>query len=345
MTDRIGIIGAGRTACAMAAYLSERGIKPVIWCRDPEKVRKISCQGLSITGEISGRYYPEATNDISRVTFASEYLFVMTTSNGHLPVAKLLAGNFQQNQRIVIFNGNWGACEFYSVLSSEMEQKKVVVGETGAMIFLADYLEDSVHIKKIKDKISVATIPSSGAELIVSELKDILPQLVPSNSVLSTSLNNSNPVIHAPVTLFNITRIENAEDFYFYRDGATRSVISYIETIDRERCMVGKAIGAEPQTCLEIINSFWPEKYDSLYDAIRKNEAYMTGKGPKTTKYRYLTEDIPYGISAIASIGKKYGLETPFSNALLKCYYVLFPELGKIGVDFSVIDLLNIAKL
>ena len=342
---KIGILGAGRTACAMTAYLMKQGIDTMIWCRDSDRVKTISQHGISVSGAVSGFYYPEVTDDIERAAQSSDYLFVMTTSNGHLPVANRLKGELKQNQKIVIFNGNWGACEFYSVLSSEMEEKNIPICETGAMIFLADYQGDVVHIKKIKENISLASIPSCDAEVVVRELKPILPQMVSERSVVSTSLNNSNPVIHAPVTLFNITRMENAEEYYFYRDGATASVISFIEMIDEERCRVGKAIGAETQTCLEIINSFWPEKYNNLYEAIRKNKAYMSGIGPKSTNYRYITEDIPYGIRAIVEIGRITGVKTPYCDALLQCYYGLFPSLKKLGVDFANINLKEISEL
>lgn len=322
----------------MCAYLSDKGVKVSMWGRDADKTAELCKKGISVTGCCQGVYHPTAIADIAEAAASSQYLFVMTTSNGHRPVAEALKGKISAGQKIVIFNGNWGACEFYAVLSQELETKNAVVSETGAMIFLADYVGEALHIKKIKDNISLAAIPSHKAKEIVDDLKDVLPQLVLEKNVLSTSINNSNPVIHTPVTLFSITRIENGEDFLFYADAATRSVIGFIEKIDAERCRVAEAIGASPVSCLEIINSFWPEKYDNLYDAIRCNVAYMTGKGPKTLDYRYVNEDVPYGMAAVAALGKKYGVATPYIDAMLLCYYGLIAGLDELTPDFSQID-------
>lgn len=79
-------------------------------------------------------------------------------------------------------------------------------------------------------------------------------------SFASTSLSATNPVIHVTASLFNVTRIENEEDFYFFGAPMTDRVISFIEHCDEERLAVGKALGIRLSPLLEVLNSFWPEK-------------------------------------------------------------------------------------
>ena len=83
--------------------------------------------------------------------------------------------------------------------------------------------------------------------------------------------------------------------------------------------------------CVDIINSFWPDKYDTLYDAVKHNDAYLSGKGPKTIHHRYLEEDLPYGIAPIALLGDIYGVDTPCIDAMLACYHWLT------GVDYKAL--------
>lgn len=339
MVTSVCIIGCGRTARAMAAYLSDRGVAVSMWGRDAGRVAKLCAEGISVTGCCEGIYHPTPVANLGEAIGGSKYVFVMTTSGGHRPIAEALRGKLGQEQRILIFNGNWGAYEFYSILGEEAGEKNAVIAETGAMLFLADYVPGSLHIKKIKDHISLASIPKEQTQAVIEELSPLFPQFVAEKNVLCTSINNSNPVIHAPVTLFNLGRIENGEDFLFYRDAATRSVIGYIEKIDKERCDVSRAIGAEPVSCLEIINSFWPDQYDNLYDAIKCNAAYMSGKGPTTLDHRYINEDIPFGMAAVSALGKRYHVSTPYIDAMLMCFDGLIGGLAAEVPDFSARDI------
>ena len=46
---------------------------------------------------------------------------------------------------------------------------------------------------------------------MLERLAPVFPQLCPAANVLETSLNNSNPISHGPLALFNITRMENGQ--------------------------------------------------------------------------------------------------------------------------------------
>ena len=242
---KIGILGTGRTARAMAAYLMEKNCCPVMWGRNREALRKIREQGIVTLGCIEGHFYPQVQEDLKEVSGLCDYLFVMTTSQGHRDLAKSLKGLLKQDQRILIFNGNWGAYEFFEELEEEIEEKQAVIGETGGMIFIADYDGEACRIKSIKNRMSAAAFPCDYGEVLVQELEPVLPQLKAEANVLVTSINNSNPVIHVPLAMTNFTRIENGEDFLFYGEGATVSSVHYIEEIDREREAAARALGVE----------------------------------------------------------------------------------------------------
>lgn len=316
----IAILGLGRTARAAAAYLMQQGCSVTLWGRDINVVQKLTEEGIDITGACAGHYAPRVCADLRDAVRGAGLILVMTVAAGHAPVAKRLQGLLEQGQRILIFNGNWGAYEFFQELGSEAEEKQVVIAETGAQLFLADYEGDCCHIKSIKEEITLAAVRPEQAKRLCEELAPLFPQFVAGENVISTSLNSSNPVMHTPIALFNITRMENGEDYSFYADAATRLTLEAVEKIDAERCAVAKAAGVTPVRCVDIINSFWPDKYDTIYEAVKNNKAYLSGKGPKTIKHRYLEEDLPFGIAPIALLGRMYGIETPCIDAMLGCY-------------------------
>ena len=327
-SKNILILGLGRTARAAAAYLMEQGCSVTLWGRDPNVIQKLSEEGIYITGACAGHYVPRVCASLADAVQDAELILAMTVAAGHAPVAKQLRGLLKERQRILIFNGNWGAYEFFRELGCEVDEKHVVIAETGAQLFLADYADDCCHIKSIKKEITLAAVYPGQTEDLCRELSSLFPQFVPGENVISTSLNSSNPVMHTPIALFNITRMENGEDYSFYADAATRLTLDAVEKIDAERCAVTRAAGAIPVRCVDIINSFWPDKYDTLYEAVKNNEAYLSGKGPKTVKHRYLEEDLPFGIAPIALLGRMYGIETPCIDAMLGCYRWLM------GVDY-----------
>lgn len=135
--------------------------------------------------------------------------------------------------------------------------------------------------------------------------------------MLETSLNNSNPISHGPLALFNITRMENGEDFLLFGTGVTPRVARFMEKIDRERVAVVRACGVSAPTELEMLNSFWPEPQESLYNVLHNTPAYSVTKGPRTLDHRYLTEDLPYGLVPYVRLGRKLGVETPCLEALI----------------------------
>lgn len=317
---QFAVIGLGRTARAAAAYVMHRGGRVMMWGRSREERGLLRQQGLNVTGLCGGNYFPEIRESIEETLKDADVILVLTLAAGHKPIAERMKNRLGRRQTILIFNGNWGAYEFAQALGEEAEEKEVRIAETGSMLFLADYEKGNCHIKSIKEKIGVAAVKPEETADLCRELRPVFPQLVPEENVISTSLNSSNPVLHVTLALFNFTRMENGEDYSFYGDGATSMTLRAAELVDQERRRVARALGLTPKSCLEIINGFWPCKRDTLYDAIKRNEAYLSGKGPVMVNHRYLEEDLPFGILPIRALGRLCGVETPCIDALTEAY-------------------------
>lgn len=174
----------------------------------------------------------------------------------------------------------------------------------------------------------------------LAQLQTVFPQFYPASSVLDTSLNNSNPVIHGPFLLFNATRLENGEDYLLFGTGVTPHVAHVMEQIDKERLAVVRACGVPAHSELELLNSFWPTPQNSLYDVLHNTPSYQVTRGPKTLSHRYFTEDLPYGLVPYLTLGRKLGVDTPVLASLIHLLGVYMQEnYAEQGPDLSQIPL------
>src|SRR5690625_3029773 len=87
--------------------------------------------------------------------------------------------------------------------------------------------------------------------------KDVYQQFIVTDSVLTTTLNNCNPMFHVPILLFNAGRIESSNEFFFYPDGATPSVVNVIEQLEQERLEIGKTLNIKLSTCQDLLSRFY----------------------------------------------------------------------------------------
>lgn len=321
------VLGIGKAGQAMTAHLMQLGHRVTMWDRKQEKADVIAAQGIQITGILEGHFTPEATTSIKDAISDAQYILVTTHAAGHKPVAERLCGHLKANQRIVIFNGNWGAIEFHSILQDELFEKNILLTETGGMILLADSPQTGTsHLRKIKNSMTIAGIPTAGAATVATELHDVFPGLVAAANVLETSINNANPILHAIISLFNISRMENGEQYRFYADAASKSVLDFVAAADAERVCIAQAIGVQGEPVVDILNSFWSDQHDNLFDVIKKNDNYMRSKGPTSMDYRYLTEDVPFGLAPLVLLGRRYQVSIPHLEAVVNLFSLLLKQ-------------------
>ena len=83
----------------------------------------INKNGIEATGVITGHYQIPCEHSLENAVSGVQYILVFTTAEGHKSIANQLKGLLRENQRIIVFNGNWGATEFVHYLGNEILQK------------------------------------------------------------------------------------------------------------------------------------------------------------------------------------------------------------------------------
>lgn len=316
---KIAILGAGNTGKAYSVYLSHLGHEVALYDRSPDRLTPIVGRGITATARIEGLFPVSTSANLTDTVRGSRLILICTVAGGHRPLASALRGLLEEGQHILITNGCWGAVEFDSCLGEEASEKGCTISETGGQLILCNSPSpESVYIKTIKKQVPFSCTKPADNSILLNFFATLFPQLCPAPSVLYTSLNNSNPVSHGPFVLFNLTRMENGEDYLLFGTGMTERVARFIERIDRERVEVVRACGTEAATLLDMLNASWPDKQSSLYDVFHNTPAYSVTKGPATLNHRFLTEDLPYGLVPYLCLGKRFGIETPALTALVQ---------------------------
>jgi opine dehydrogenase len=172
---------------------------------------------------------------------------------------------------------------------------------------------------------------------VISTLKQFYPTMISAKDVLEAAINNPNPVVHPVATILSTTRIEHSKgEFYLYAEGMTPSVARTYESLNEERLSICKAMGyklyhwndldfkdynlgeTEEECRYRILNTSMDAAFgkDGIYAGIKM-------KGPEHLKDRYVTEDVPYGMVLLSTLGDILKIPTPTHDAVIQLASVI----------------------
>lgn len=345
---KVTIIGAGNTAAAAACHMLSRGLDVRLYVRNAEKAAYWSSHTVRAAGKLSGDFKLSAVSDPRTAISGADILVVATQAQDHRQAAADILPFLEKGQAVLILNGCWGALQACAVFGKARETLGLTVAETANMPYIASLSNDwsAVNVKGIKEAASFSAIgPEKGRvrallSALASEVKEEI-------SFAVTSLGSTNPIIHVTTSLFNATRIDNGEDFLFFGAPMTKRTVAVMEAADAERVAVGKALGVRLPTLLEGLNSFWPVKWPTLYEALTKNASYAVSKGPVSLAYRYLSEDLPCGMQATLDLAHVLGVETPVTETIVRAasmYLGKFPKPFLTAEDAAFLKTLETGK-
>ena len=160
-------------------------------------------------------------------------------------------------------------------------------------------------------------------------MQAVWPQAEAARNALQTTLQNANPVLHPAIMLLNASRIENTGgDFLFYTEGVTPASARLIETLHGERIALGRALGVEvlPDPELGLRQGYLSEA--TYLKGYNQGIGFAGSLAPSSLEFRYLTEDVPYGLVFTSELAKEVGVPTPGIDAV-----ITLASIG-LGTDF-----------
>jgi len=251
----------------------------------------------------------------------AELIYVVGPAYSTEPFGEAVAGKLKEGQTVIVTPSSCGgALAFKRAAGLAVDDESIRVAETSTLHYAVRLTEPGkVRVfLKLKAGNLLAALPGKHTGDILELISDVYPSMEPAKSVLQTSLQNANPIIHPAVTLSNAARIEiTGGDFLFYEEGVSDSVGRLIEALDNERIAIGKALGITvlPDPEMGMRQGYMTEaNYGSGY---RKAPGFLGIGAQPQLDHRYLNEDVGYGLVFMSKLGEQIGVATPGIDAVI----------------------------
>ena len=322
---KISVLGAGAGGTAVAFDCAAHGhdVRVFDFEQFPDNIAMIAEQGgIHAEGDIAG-FAPIAWSghDIDAALQDAELIYVVGPAYSTEPFGEAVAGKLKEGQTVIVTPSSCGgALAFKRAAGLAVDDETIRVAETSTLHYAVRLTEPGkVRVfLKLKAGNLLAALPGKHTGDILTLIADVYPSMEPATSVLQTSLQNANPIIHPAVTLSNAARIEmTGGDFLFYEEGVSDSVGRLIEALDNERIAIGKELGITilPDPVMGMRQGYMLEaNYGNGY---RKAPGFLGIGAQPQLDHRYLNEDVGYGLVFMSKLGQQIGVATPGIDAVI----------------------------
>jgi len=322
---KIAVLGAGDGGQACAAVLSMDDYEVNLYNRGAARLKPILDRGgIEVTGAKEGfAKLNKITNDIKEAIKGVDLILIVVPAFAHEDLAETCIPHLEDGQLVTYLGKGGGSLVFAQTLKSLGVKKNIVLGETNTLPYASKSIGPTqirVGILK-KGGFLAAALPAKNTKKLVNALKEIYPVVVPATNVLETLLIDFNAIDHVAALIPNVGYVGNSTgEYLLFKEGVTPSVGRVIQAVDRERLALMKALGLNQTPYEEWLfkQGFIDSIESTVYEAIRKST--LKGAipcGPSIMQHRFITEDVPYGLVTMASLGGMLGVPTPVIKSLI----------------------------
>jgi opine dehydrogenase len=320
---KVAVLGGGNASHTIAADLTLKGLTVNMFemeqfagsMRSVFETRQIEMSGVAGSGKAT---LNRVTSDIQAAIEDVELIFIPLPGFTVSAYAELLAPILKGGQIVVLMPGSLGALEFWNTWKLYGNQEDVIVAETGGLPFATRLIgPGKVKTFHIRAMCGLASIPGNMGSFVYDKVKDNYSFEL-KETVVETGLGHLTPLLHPVGSLLNTGRIERSHgEFYMYEEGMTPSVVRVMELIDQERLSIGKSLGIKLPSGVDMMVESGYGPRGTLWESINGSGGLTPVKGPDSMSNRYITEDVPFGLVAWASLGDAVGVHTPIMDSLI----------------------------
>lgn len=326
----VAVLGGGHGAHAVAAELSLAGFKVNLFELPAFKEsfkHTLERKEVEILGEARQGVAKlnKATLNPKEALEDVEVVLLVAPAFGHKLFAETCAPYLRKEQMVILLPGTAGSLEFAKVLRDKGVKELPLLAETSTLPYGCRLIAPSkVMVYVVAKILPLGAFPSDRTGEALDALKQLYPAAVPAKNVIEAAINNPNPITHPAGVLLNVGRIEYAKgEFYLYKEGITPSVVRIYDALDEERLALCKPLG---------LKLFRYEGELPVRDReIRMGELFgphsinagIQMKGPSSTQDRFVTEDVPYGLAFMSSLGDMLNVPTPTMKSIVTLFSVI----------------------
>jgi len=327
LVTKIAILGGGAGGLGCACDLSILGHSVNLFELPRFKAPHIDAVqkrgGIEVDGLRKGMVRLNiVTTGVREALEGVEVILIITPAYGTGIFCKTCIPHMEDGQ-IIIFHGKGGhTLEFVKVAEELGVKKKVFLGETNTLPIGARLTgPGKVTIYSRIRVLYSSAFPTKNTEKIVTTLKELYPstppyryKILPAENVLSVILCDLNAISHPQKIIFNLSRIDSQRrDFRIYLEGDSPSILKIEEALEKERLAVMADFGLKPIPAAKIRS---PEELRTKKE-LELRKAFREDVTVFSTKERYISEDVPYGLVTISSLANVVGTKTPLIDSLV----------------------------
>ena len=322
---RVAVLGAGNGGVASAFDFAQHGHEVSLYATPEFGTNVVAVNaagGITASGDLEGfapiRY---SGHDAGEAIDGAELVVLVGPAYSTEAHAAVAGPYLTEGMAVLICPGSCaGAIAFKRSAGLELDDDRFIVGETSTLPYAVRVTEPGVInvFLKLTTDVFLAGLPRSGTDRLYDLVKDVWPAVEKAESVLQTTLQNGNPVIHPAVTLLNAGLLERTGgDFLFYEDGVTQGVGRVIEAVDNERLAIAGALGLTvlSDPAIGVRQGYMTEEnYSTGYSAA---PGFLGIKAQSELDHRYLTEDVGYSLVFLADLATLLRVPTPVMDGLI----------------------------
>lgn len=323
---KITVLGAGAGGTATAFDCAFHGHEVRLYDAPafPGNIEAVAAAGgIHADGDIAGfAEIASASHDIDEALDGAELIYVVGPAYSTAPFGEAVAGKLEDGQTVVVTPSSCGgALAFKRAAGLDVDDESICVAETSTLHYAVRVTEPG-RIRvflKLRAGNLLAALPGRLTDDVLSMIGDVYPGMEAAKSVLQTSLQNANPIIHPAVTLANAARIEGTGgNFLFYEEGVSDATGRLIEALDDERIAIGAKLGVEilPDPVMGMRQGYM--RADNYGEAYRHAPGFRGIMAQPGLDHRYLNEDVGYGLVFMSALARQVGVETPNIDAMIR---------------------------
>jgi len=311
----VGIIGAGATALAYAAYLSNKGVSVQLFNRTYDNISKLCETEIQLTNKISIKSKGiKVTQNLEEIV-KNKIIFLNVPAFAQKHIIGSIIPYVHFGTLLLLNPGGVGGLiENYT---EELSEKGVFLAEANNSLFACDKLSNNeVNIDGFKKEII-----SSGIPLFYRSFFDnYLPQFKFSNNPISSSLNYVNATVHGALVYANFDKILKGKLKFFYKDGLTKDSAELLERLENERKEICSAYDSAFKSFHNLLSFDYESNGVNLFQLINNINVYDNVPSPNFPNHRYFKEDIPCGLLPLYDLSNIAGVNTPTLDCIVKFF-------------------------
>lgn len=347
---RVGIIGGGNSARALAAYLSNQGHKVSMLVRDLGKLPNIA-ENLSVraSGKIEGLFgLHQVSNNAALLLSQVDTVFVATLTTAYADVARQLAPYLESHHKVILFSGKLGGALLFAQAIKEAGGLAVPVLETDSLFACRTQDDESIWIRGFKRWTLFSGTSKSITDAEGAIVTKFFPGLDAASNIIERGLTDFGALAHAPVVLANMNAIDRQESFLFYYKGMTSRTVAILDRIEEEFNLLAAAYDATLVPMKDLLNRYYGCDTTSLHQAMQTVPNYRFSQSPPSLDHRFLVEDVNATLIPLQQFATLAGVKVPVIDSVVTLAGVLtgidFPKTGRsldqfgfAGMDYEAV--------